>query len=149
MSNYITINSENLNTDAMRPFDLLPLLGNVDRGDNRVLPGATGRRPFAGVRDEIDTTINWFCDGRVTYTGTPQAPVAGLSINLEHYRALFMDSGDATTGLIAAVIHLPDRDVQASIQIRDWTPVWGRSPFMATVATRIIVPAGIWTTVPP
>lgn len=146
MSNYLTLNSVDLNKRAFLPRDLRPLYGNrTYRGSNRVLPGATGRRPLPPVRDQIDVTIEWVCDGLVDETGASQAGVQGLADNLNYYRSLFTTPVVAATGTLPATIHLPDDDYTADVQVWSWDEVVV-PPYTAIVLTRIVVPAGIWTT---
>lgn len=146
MSVYLTVNSEAINGRAFRCRDLLRLLGHTTRGSNIPMPGALGQKPFAGVRDEIDVALEWVTDGLYDYTNAAHTnPDQGVSLNLLHYRALFMDNGNATTGLVAATLTLPDRTVSASIQCRSWDPEWNQGRYSARVLTRIFVPAGAWT----
>ena len=146
MSIYLTVNSEAISGRAFRARDLSILLGKSHRGSNRVLPGATGQRPLAGVIDEIDVAVEWVVDGLYDYTNAAHSNIdQGLSLNITHYRALFMDNGNATTGLVAATLTLPDATKSASIQCRSFDVAWNGGMRSAKVMTRIIVPAGVWT----
>lgn len=146
MSVYLTVNSEAISGRAFRARDLSPLLGKSHRGSNLVLPGATGRRPYAGVIDEIDVAIEWNVDGIYDYTNARHSDVTkGVALNIAHYKALFMDNGNATTGLVAATLTQPDATLSASIQCRSFDVAWNNGRYSARVVTRIIVPAGVWT----
>lgn len=147
--NHLELDSVHIQYKAMGARDLRPLLGNRTlRGGNRTMPGAVGTRPLAGVLDEIDVSIEWVVTGQTDETGAPNADMEeGLSANLAYYQDLFMNSGDATTGLVDAVLHMPDDDYVAEIQCRAWSEVW-TGPISAVVVTRLVVPAGLWTPAP-
>ena len=146
MAVYLTVNSEAISGRAFRCLDLSPLLGKSHRGSNRVLPGATGTRPLAGVVDEIDVALEWVVDGIYDYTNARHSDLTkGLALNIVHYKALFMDNGNATTGLVAATLTQPDATLSANIQCRSFDVAWNGGRYSTKVTTRIIVPAGVWT----
>jgi hypothetical protein len=146
---YLTLDSEALSGRAFRARDLLPLLGQTTRGSNAVLPGATGRRALAPVIDEIDVAIEWVVNGLYDEDDLPHStPAEGLAANLDYFRALFMESGDTTTGLIDASVTLPGVVLNSSIQCLSWDPQWNRTRYTASVLTRLVVPSGLWTPTP-
>lgn len=146
MSVYLTVNSEAISGRAFRARDLSVLLGKSHRGSNRVLPGAAGQRPLAGVVDQIDVAVEWVVDGMYDYTNAVHTDVTkGRALNIAHYKALFMDNGAAGTGLVAATLTQPDATLSASIQCRSFDVAWNSGLYSARVVTRIIVPAGVWT----
>lgn len=142
--NHLTIGTVTCDQDIFRPQDLIPLLGHTTRGNNRILPGASGQRSTAPVRDQIDVTLTWYVNGRKNPGGTITAPGTGLLNNLAYYKAAFFNQADPDTGLTLGTLTLENGAVTAQIQCRDWSPYW-TGPLSATVATRIVVPAGQWT----
>ena len=140
MSVYLTVNSEAISGRAFRCRDLSPLLGKTHRGSNIVLAGAIGERPYAGVVDQIDVALEWVVDGIYDYNNAQHTNIdQGVSLNITHYRALFMDNGNATTGLVAATLTLPDATKSANIQCRSFDVAWNDGRRSAKVMTRIIV----------
>jgi hypothetical protein len=76
------------------------------------------------------------------------ALIERLLANLDYFRALFMESGDTTTGLITASVTLPGVVFNSSIQCLSWDPQWNRTRYTASVLTRLVVPSGVWTPTP-
>lgn len=142
--NYLKFNSVSLNKRSFFPKDLRPLFNAQFRGANRVLPGAVGQRPLAPVRDQIDTSIEWVCDGRFNTSDAAQEGIAGLATNLAYYRGIFTSPADAATGQSPGTLYLPQGTLISSLQCWSWDEVW-TGPFSARVLTRLVVPSGVWS----
>lgn len=146
---YLTWAGVSLTHAAFQPKDLRPLKGRQTRGGNLPIGGVVGRTAYAPVGDQIDATIAWVVRGDVAHTTGALAADARsqLDINLAYYEDLFMDSGDADTGLVTATLVFPSRTLTAQAQCWDWDERSNVKGNLAQVVTRIVIPAGAWAVV--
>lgn len=134
----LTFDGELLAPLAIECEDLTGLRDFMMRGENRILPGAPGRRALDPVLDELDTTLTWKVRGRWRYDGDLQDdPIEGVAVNLEHYRALFFGGGGHTISLQYAGSVFTDSEVQVPNYAAART-----GPFTATILTRFVIPPG-------
>lgn len=138
---HLVVAGENTTTKACKPVSLIGFKAESDRGENEAMPYADGEIAYYGYLSAIDDTFEWRINGFWTPAGVINAdPYDGLDDNLEHYRALFRDGGDAA-GRASIAYHVGNRVLTGLMQCRRWTPV-DTGPGTATVVTRLIVPAG-------
>lgn len=139
---YLVIDSETVAGPDIAAEDLMGFRAAMYRGANLTMPGAEGQRPYAPVLDALDVSVSFFVNGFTLHSGSVSSdPQDTLDLNVEHYRALFCDGGDATTGEKDYTLVLPSRTLVAPVQCWDWSPV-RTGPATATVVTRLVVCAG-------
>lgn len=137
----LVVAGESTNTRACKPYSLSGLLTEGDRGENEPMPYADGEIAYYGFLSGIDDTFEWRINGFWTPAGAVNADVSdGLDDNLEFYRALFRDGGDAA-GRKTVTLHTGNRALGGLMQCRRWVPV-RTGPGTMTVVTRLVVPAG-------
>jgi hypothetical protein len=132
---------------AICPEDIDPLRAKVTRGENLVMNGAEGRRPYAPILDEVDVTIRWSLNGVYAPDGTRHTNARrGLHDNFAFYEALIYGGSDPDTGEKDIELHLDDDLVlTAPMQVRTFDPV-RLAPTEMLVLTRIVIAAGTLVT---
>lgn len=146
---YLVIDSEDVDGPDIIAEDLMGFRAAMYRGANLTMSGAVGQRPYAPILDALEVSVNFRINGFTSYSGTPSSdPQDTLDLNVEHYRALFCDGGDALTGEKDYTLVLPSRSLIAPVQCWDFSPV-RTGPATATVVTRLIVAAGAMVLDPP
>lgn len=87
----ISVDAEALVPPAIKCEDPTVLRNFIRRGENRVMPGANGRRRVSLPLEQVDEPLTFKVTGLATPAGTPNADIiTGLEENLEHYRTLFL-----------------------------------------------------------
>jgi len=128
--------------------DLTPLRNFARRGENRVLPGAPGRSSLPHLRDELNVTITWEVKGMRLHTGDPAPdPVVGVETNLEFYRSLFFDDGDAQTEHPVELHEYAGSTFAGALQVIDYAGV-RTGPMTGTILTLFRIASGELTEVP-
>lgn len=121
-AHHLEIDGVPLSTPAWEHLDIQVLYsGPSVRGENRVMPGAAGRRPLPWRPDETMRTLTLAIYGDRSWDGTVNAdPVAGLWANIAHLRAFVVDNPLNTTSTRTAVIKQVGgaADLTATIQVR-------------------------------
>lgn len=143
---YGEVNSTPLETYGWRTFgtgydELLncPAL----RGENLVLPGAKGRRPYPRVGDETPVSIPLLVNGATNPDGTPyDKPLSGLLANRDLLRASIgvLASGDGT---VTFTFHRDDLDPWSGpvtvLGFYDWVTMGGTE---AMTRLDLLIPDG-------
>lgn len=133
----ISIDAEALNPPAIKCDDPTVLRNFVRRGENRVMPGADGRRRTALVLDQLDETLTFKVTGLTTPAGTPNVDmIVGVEENLEHYRTLFLpDIAHAISLTYAGDTFTGEAQIPESAQVRTGS-------FSAVIVARFVIYAG-------
>jgi hypothetical protein len=117
---HLEIDGVPLSTPAWEALNIQALYGGpARRGENRVIPGASGRRALPRRDDETNRTISLAIFGFERWDGESYPdPVAGLWENLAHLRANVLNQPLTLNTTRTAVIHRPDApDLTATIQV--------------------------------
>jgi hypothetical protein len=120
-AHHLEIDGVPLSTPAWEHLNIQALYsGATTRGDNRVLPGAAGRRALPWRPDETMRTLTLAIFGTQSWDGTDNAdPVEGLWANIAHLQNFIVDnplnSGSTRT---ATLIRPGAADLTAAIQVR-------------------------------
>ncbi len=94
--------------------------GAAVRGENRVMPGARGRRALPWRPDETMRTLTLAIFGDLSWDGTKNDDaVAGLWANVAHIQTFIVDNPLNSGSTRTAIIKRPDSpDLTATIQVR-------------------------------
>lgn len=133
----ISIDTEALAWPPIKCDDPAVLRNFVRRGQNRIMPGATGTRRVTLILDQLDETLTFKVSGLTTSAGTPNADmVTGLEENLEHYRTLFLpDIAHAVSLSYAGDTFTGEAQIPESAQVRT-------GPLSAVIVARFVITAG-------
>lgn len=118
---HVEIDGVPLSTPAWEHLNIGSLYsGATVRGENRILPGAAGRRALAWRSDETMRTLTLAIFGTYTWDGTLNAdPVAGLWANVAHLMSFVVTNPLNDDSTRTAVIKRPGAtDLSAIIQVR-------------------------------
>lgn len=126
----LTINSLSMHTFAWRVQDIRPLVSPAAfRGNNVIIPGASGQRAYPWRVDQADHTLDMLITGDCDASGTANVNVAtGFYANWGTLRTSLLTPPVAPTATLAATIVLPDAttvaaDVQVlGLELRNHTP---------------------------
>jgi hypothetical protein len=116
----LTIDGIPMSTPAWEVLNIQTLYsGPMRRGENRIMPGASGRRALARRDDETNRSLVIAVFGFERWDGVAYPdPVAGLWENIDHLETNVIDqplTGDSTR---TAVLSRPDAtDLTAQIQV--------------------------------
>jgi hypothetical protein len=118
---HLEIDGVPLSTPAWEHLNIHALYsGATVRGENRILPGASGRRGLVWRADETMRTLTMAIFGDRSWDGTPNAdPVAGLWANVAHLHAFVIANplNDDSTRT-ATIKRSGQADMTATIQVR-------------------------------
>lgn len=120
-SHHLQIDGVPLSTPAWEHLDIQTLYaGPATRGENRVMPGAGGRRALPWRPDETMRTLTLAIFGDRTWEGTVNAdPVAGLWANVAHLRTFVVANPlNAGSTRVATIKRTGAPDLSATIQVR-------------------------------
>lgn len=142
VSEWLVVDGEPASTKACKPVDLSPLLDESDRDfEGDPMPYVDGEPVYVGYLTKLTANIDWLINGVWDPDGVVQAnPANAVAENLEHYRALFRDGGDAV-GRKDVELHTGGRVLTGSMKTTRWTPVRRSSSFYVVV-TQVVVGAG-------
>lgn len=137
-----------LETDTRCPawwvLDLSPLWGYPDeRGQNRVIPGANGRRPYPRRKDETTYEMPMLIGGLTDRSGNPAtgAPFEQLRSNIDFLRANVCGPWDGTTTTRTAKLTLPD-DSELTAQVQCRITLGAQNGEWIRAVLAVTVPAG-------
>lgn len=136
---YLSINSTPSSTAGWQ-FDLLPLRVKTRRGDNLLLPLASGRRAVDLETDEIDVVLPGVIFGGFDRDGAAHTvPIIGVDTNFDYLVAQWMGASSYTATWHKRSGATPT----ATVQVVDLRV--GNNPeglFDVPAAARIRIPAG-------
>lgn len=118
---HLEIDGVPLSTPAWEHLNIGALYSGPNvRGENRVLPGASGRRALPWRADETMRTLSIAIFGNRSWDGTTNAdPVAGLWANVAHLQAFVFDNPlNAGSTRTAVLKRTGFPDLVATIQVR-------------------------------
>jgi hypothetical protein len=118
---HLEIDGVPLSTPAWEHLDIQALYaGAAVRGENRVMPGAVGRRALPWRADETMRTLTLAIFGDMSWDGSTNAdPVAGLWANVAHLQAFIINNpGNAGSTRTATIKRNGAADLTATIQVR-------------------------------
>lgn len=118
---HLEIDGVPLSTPAWEHTNIGVLYSSAQvRGENRVLPGAAGRRGLPWRSDETMRTLTLAIFGNRTWDGTINAdPVAGLWANVAHLQAFVFDNPlNADSTRTAVLKRTGQPDLTCKIQVR-------------------------------
>lgn len=139
----LVIDGVSMHTPAWLVLDLAPLWGfPAERGQNLIIPGQAGTRPYARVIDETVCALGFHIVGDVGHTGSTNAdPVAGLVANLDYLWANVISVPATVDGTRFAELTMPDSSTRvADIQVRLELEPLGASDVKGVLF--VTVPAG-------
>lgn len=146
---HLEIDGVPLSTPAWEHLNIQALYGSASvRGENRVLPGASGRRALPWRFDETMRTLTLAIYGFQSWDGTLNAdPVAGLWANVAHLQNFVVDNPLNADSTRTAVLKRSGRpDLTAVIQVRgfeiDDEPY---SPAAVSATMDIALMSGVFT----
>jgi hypothetical protein len=120
-SHHLEIDGVPLSTPAWEHQNIQTLYsGAAVRGENRVLPGAAGRRALPWRPDETMRTLTLAIFGDLSWDGTVNAdPEAGLWANVAHIQTFIVNNPlNAGSTRTAVIKRPPGPDLVATIQVR-------------------------------
>jgi len=120
-AHHLEIDGVPLSTPAWEHLNIQALYGGAYvRGENRVLPGAAGRRALPWRPDETMRTLVLAIFGFQSWDGTVNTDaVAGLWANVAHLQNFVVDNPLNTDSTRTAVLKRPGAsDRSATIQVR-------------------------------
>lgn len=144
---YLVVNGITLCIRAFQITSLAALLDDAPlRGDDRIVPGATGVLPYKRRRTVSVRTLPLFVDGAWDRLDAAVAnPRNGLIANLEWLKAnlgIALASGDGT---VTAVWHRPDGSTKtAAVHVLGLIGVQKTSPATAMTTLDLSIPAGVF-----
>jgi hypothetical protein len=118
---HVEIDGVPLSTPAWEHLNIQSLYSAAGRrGENRVMPGASGRRALPWRPDETMRTLSMIVTGDKHWDGTLNAdPVAGLWANLAHLITNVANYPTSPDGTRTAVIKRPGApDLSSLLQVR-------------------------------
>jgi hypothetical protein len=118
---HLEIDGVPLSTPAWEHQNIQTLYSGAGvRGENRVMPGAAGRRALPWRPDETMRTLTLAIFGDLSWDGPVNADaVAGLWANVAHLQTFIVDNPLNTDSTRTAVIKRPGAsDLVAKIQVR-------------------------------
>lgn len=120
-AHHLEIDGVPLSTPAWEHLNIQALYSGANvRGENRLLPGAAGRRALPWRPDETMRTITLAIFGTQSWDGSINAdPVAGLWENVAHLQSFVVDNplNDGSTRT-ATIKRAGATDLTATIQVR-------------------------------
>jgi hypothetical protein len=125
--------------DYSQMYDSPPLLG-----ENRHIPGVTGRTPIKHEEDERQVSLPMVFFGDASYNGTPYSDTRiGLRSNLAYFRTNIMRQGSATTR--AVTFHRLDGTTTETGGVIVLPPlqVAFAGPTLARAVLTLVIPAGV------
>jgi hypothetical protein len=142
---HVEIDGVPLSTPAWEHLDIGAMYsGPAVRGENRVMPGATGRRALPKRADETTRTLTLAIYGFQRWDGEPYPdPVAGLWENLGHFTTNVIDAPptpDSTR--LAKLIRPAATELTARIQILGFEIDEAYSPAAVSASMEIALIAG-------
>lgn len=120
-THHLEIDGVPLSTPAWEHLDIHLLYSAPSvRGENRVMPGAAGRRALPWRPDETMRTLTLAIYGDKSWDGTTNAdPVAGLWANIAHLQNFVVDNPlNAGSTRTATIKQHAGPDLTATIQVR-------------------------------
>lgn len=120
-AHHLEIDGVPLSTPAWEHTNIHTLYSGAEvRGENRVLPGASGRRALPWRADETMRTLTLAIFGTYSWDGTPnEDPVAGLWANVAHLQAFVVDNPLTADSTRLATLKRPGAtDQTCIIQVR-------------------------------
>lgn len=139
---YLEINSVPLATPAWRIKDLSRLYGLEVRGDDRILPGADGARPFRRRVTVRTVGLPLLVEGRFTHEGASNSNIwDGLDDNIDHLMTNVVTPATSTAGTRTAVWHRANGNINADVHVEGFEPQgWGQGWVLFLL--EISIPAG-------
>lgn len=141
----LEINGISMHTPAWCVTDCIELwLPNAVRGQNVIIPGASGRRAYQMRRDESNYSLPMVITGYVDDLGDRYPdPWDGLQANIAFLYANIVDAAIAAT--LPATLTMPDLSVRtANVQVRGLN--LGNNPAPLRRATlELVVPSGLFS----
>ena len=134
-----------LSTPAWEHLDIQALYsGPAMRGENRVMPGAYGRRALPKRPDETTRTLTIAVFGFQRWDGTANPdPVAGLWENINHLHAFIIDPpATADSTRLAKIVRIDQPDLFARIQVLGFEVDETYSPAAISASMDIAVISG-------
>lgn len=120
---HLAIDGVSMHTGAWCCLDLRPLYFSAKkRGENVVIPGASGQRAYPMRKDQTDVTLRMLISGAVNVVGTPSphGPIRGLWDNLDFLDTYVVGPPAAPTATRTATVTLPGGLVKtAAVQVVD------------------------------
>jgi hypothetical protein len=120
-THHLEIDGVPLSTPAWEHLDIQTLYAGAEvRGENRVMPGARGRRALPWRPDETMRTLTLAIFGDLSWDGTKNADAeAGLWANIAHLQAFIVDNPlNADSTRTAVIKRAGQPDLIATIQVR-------------------------------
>lgn len=145
---HVEIDGVPLSTPAWEHLDIQALYsGPGVRGDNRVMPGAIGRRALPKRADETTRTLTLAIFGFERWDGTVNAdPIAGLWENIGHLMAFVIDAPttpDSTR--LAKIVRGTEPELTARIQVLGFEVAEAYSPAAISASMDIALITGSFT----
>lgn len=144
-SEYLVINDYPFATPAARITSLVPLFRGPAsrRGNDLVMNGANGRRPYARILDTTELVFAGTIWGDRDREGVAHStPRAGLTLNLDEIHAEVLAIPATVAGTVEAEWHRADGATwTADVIVEDFT-VRALSPRAVEFALTISIPAG-------
>lgn len=140
----LTIDGYSLNTYAWDAPNLVRLWAEADvRGENKLLPGAPGRRGYPTRLEQASFDLPFWITGTVDPANTPYAlPWSGLESNLNLLWGNVFQPVTTGRGVRAAVLTLPSGTVRtASVQVEPLTfpdDVWDAFNVAAVIHLTVV-----------
>jgi hypothetical protein len=145
-THHLEIDNVPLSTPAWEHLDIQALYsGAATRGENRVMPGAAGRRALPKRADETTRTLTLAVFGFQRWDGTVNSdPVAGLWENIGHLHEFIIDTPatpDSTR--LAKIVRIGQPDLFARIQVLGFEVDETYSPAAVSASMDIaVIPGG-------
>ena len=120
-AHHLEIDGVPLSTPAWEHLNIQALYGGAYvRGENRVMPGAAGRRALPWRPDETMRTLTLAIFGARSWDGTTNVdPIAGLWANVAHLHNFIVDNPlNAGSTRTARIVRPGATDLVATIQVR-------------------------------
>lgn len=143
---YLEVNSVPLDTYAWRCLSYGPLFsGPAVRGDDLVMPGAAGRRPYPRIKDATVVSLSMHVYGWRDQAGAAiTVPLVGLATHRDYLRANLGIGSLTGNGTVATTFHRGGAPADQTgyvhvLAMADWENVGGRE---ATFRLDLSIPAG-------
>lgn len=144
-AHHLEIDGVPLSTPAWEHLDIhLLYSGPSTRGENRILPGAAGRRALPKRADETNRTLSLAIFGFERWDGEPyDDAVQGLWANIAHFTTTVIDTPLTPNGTrTARLVGNGVRDLSATIQVLGFEIDEAYSPAAVSASLDIAVLAG-------
>jgi hypothetical protein len=147
-THHLEIDGVPLSTPAWEHLDIQALYSGAKvRGDNRVMPGAAGRRALPWRPDETMRTLTLAIFGDVSWDGSVNSDsVAGLWANIAHLQTFVVDNPlNAGSTRTAVIKRIGATDLTATIQVRGFEIEESYGPSAVSASMEIALLSGRFT----